>query len=311
MVSAPPSPPALIAFDRTIDGAGRIAIVRADGSSPPRIITTPSGNELPTWSPDGRVLLYVSLTGSDASHADLASTNVATGRTRLLTRTPGLDADPAWSPDGRTIAWTSDRSGLVAIWSMDRDGTRSRRLSTGPSDSQPAWSSDGRRIAFFDRAHGALEVMDANGTHRRRIASPRPSSGPAPPAWSPDGRSIVITAANGALYDISADGSGAHRMTPGAPRMVAWRPRWSPSGRELAFLDIASHGALEVVDLAGRIRTLAARTDGLSAPTWSPGGRTLAYADPAHHITTIAHGGGHRTMLTRAFGDDADPAWQP
>ena len=125
--------------------------MRADGTGR-RIITTESGNELPAWSPDGRTLLYVSLTGSDASHTDLASIDVATGRTTRLTHAPGLDADPAWSPDGRSIAWISDRSGRVAVWSMRRDGTHPRRLSSGPNDAQPAWSPDGRRIAFFDQS---------------------------------------------------------------------------------------------------------------------------------------------------------------
>jgi TolB protein len=212
MLATQPSAPALIAFDRTIDGAGRIGIVRADGSAA-RIVTTASGNELPTWSPDGRTLLYVSLTGSDALHTDLSSTNVATGRTTRLTRTPGLDADPAWSPDGRSIAWISDRSGRVAIWRMRSDGTGGHRLSDGPNDAQPAWSPDGRRIAFLDLSRGALEVMDANGAHRHRIVSPRPSGGPAPPAWSPDGRTLAIVAANGALYGVDVDGHGSRRLT--------------------------------------------------------------------------------------------------
>ncbi len=310
MLAAPHSMPALIAFDRTIDGAGRIAIVRSDGTGA-HIVTDAPGNELPTWSPDGRMLLYLSLTGSDASHADLFVTNIATGRTRRLTRTPGLDADPAWSPDGRTIAWISDRSGRVAVWSMRRDGTHPRRLSSGPNDTQPAWSPDGRRIGFFDQSRGALEVMDASGAHRRRVASPRPSSGPAPPAWSPDGRTIAITAANGALYAIPVDGGRARRLTRGAPGLIAWRPSWSPSGRQIAFLDLASHGALDVVGLSGRIRVVARRSDGLSAPRWSADGRTIVYADPAHHIATIGEGGSPRATLTHAFGDDADPAWQP
>ena len=93
--------------------------------------------------------------------------------------------------------------------------------------------------------------------------------------------------------------------------MIAWRPSWAPSGGELAFLDLASHGAVDVVDMLGRIRVVARRSDGLSAPRWSPDGSTLVYADPAHHIATVGERGSPHTTVTHAFGDDADPVWQP
>jgi Tol biopolymer transport system component len=41
---------------------------------------------------------------------------------------PLLDETPAWFPDGKRIAFQSDRSGRMAIWSMKVDGTELRQI---------------------------------------------------------------------------------------------------------------------------------------------------------------------------------------
>jgi TolB protein len=41
---------------------------------------------------------------------------------------PFLDETPAWFPDGKRIAFQSDRSGRMAIWTMNADGTGLRQI---------------------------------------------------------------------------------------------------------------------------------------------------------------------------------------
>ena len=45
-----------------------------------------------------------------------------------LTNNPGNDGLPAWSPVGHLIAFVSDRGGEWAVWAMEIDGTKPRKL---------------------------------------------------------------------------------------------------------------------------------------------------------------------------------------
>ena len=166
--------PGLIAFDRTVDGSGRVALARTSGGTD-RVITPAPGNESPVWSPDGSRLLYIS--GAGFADSDLYVYSLGTGRSRRLTAHAGLDAFPAWSPDGRRIAWTASRGGRIAIWVMSSDGSHKRQLTHGSTAEDPSWSPDGRTIAFIAMPSGSLEIMRADGSGRRRLSTLRAAGG--------------------------------------------------------------------------------------------------------------------------------------
>ena len=301
-------PASLIAFDRALDGSGRIHVVAPDGRGD-RIITPKPGFEAPAWSPDGLDLVYES--GSGPADGDLYSYRMSTGTIRRLTRHPGLDAYPAWSPDGSRIAWTANRGGGFAIWVMRRAGTAVRRLTGGPADGHPAWSPDGRTIAFVRAATHSLELVRANGQRPRRIGGERAFDTSTAPAWSPDGNWLAITGIDGALYTVATHGHALRRLTPDRPGTIAWRPAWSPRGGKIAFINLAD-SALDVVDtVSAHIRVLAARSDALSTPAWSPDGRFLAFSDGSAHLEMISSDGRARRVLTHGISTDANPAWRP
>jgi Tol biopolymer transport system component len=301
--------PAVIAFDRTRDGAGRVATVRTSGGHVTTLTPAP-GNESPVWSPDGRSLVFVS--GAGFSDSDLYVTVLASGRTRRLTRLPGLNAYPSWSPDSRRIAWTSGPGGRLGIWVASRTGAGPRRLTHGGHDAYPAWSPDGTRIAYLDLADGALWLVRADGSGARRLPVPSRLGGAAAPSWAPDGHALAVPAASGAIYVVPTGGGRVRALTRGHGATLAWRPVWSPTGASIAFLDLDHHGALDVVAANGRgLRTLVPRSDGLSAPSWSPDGRALAFADAAQHIEIVAADGRDRHAITQGRTADANPAWRP
>ena len=300
--------PGRIAFDRTLDGSGRIHVIGPDGRGD-RVLTPEPGSEAPVWSPDGSTLVYEY--GAGLADSELYAYAMATGTVRRLTRHHGLDAFPAWSPDGSQIAWTADRGGAFAIWVMRRDGSGARRLTSGPADSHPAWSPDGSAVAFVRAPAGALEVVSADGTRLRALAAGRAFDVSSAPAWSPDGRWLAIAGSDGALSLVAADGHALRRLTPRRPGTIAWRPSWSPRGGQVAFINLAG-GALDVVAVGpDRVRVLARKTDELSTPAWSPDGRRLAFADGAAHLETIASDGRSRRVLTHGISSDANPAWRP
>jgi TolB protein len=84
-----------IAFTKQAQNRFAIGIMRPDGSGE-RILTEGYHNEGPTWSPNGRVLMFFRDPGGN-SGPSLYTVDV-TGRNELRTPTPSYASDPAWSP---------------------------------------------------------------------------------------------------------------------------------------------------------------------------------------------------------------------
>jgi hypothetical protein len=128
----------------------------AEGKDWVRLTDSPGADGLPSFSPDGRRIVYVS--DRDGNH-DLWIVDADGKNARRLTDAPGLDTMPAWSPDGKTIAFTSDRDGKQGIYLVDADGSDFRRLSPeGAFDAWPAWNRDGTRLVFQSMRDGDFEI---------------------------------------------------------------------------------------------------------------------------------------------------------
>ena len=84
-----------IAFTKQAQGQFAIGIMRPDGSGE-RILTEGYHNEGPTWSPNGRVIMFFRDPGGN-SGPSLYTVDV-TGRNELRVPTPSYASDPAWSP---------------------------------------------------------------------------------------------------------------------------------------------------------------------------------------------------------------------
>jgi len=100
-----------------------------------------TSDEFPTWSPDGRWVVYY--------HDDLANDSIYPSGLYIIDTTgnnlrlliPGFASTPAWSPDSKWIAFCSG-----AIYAMSFEGDSIRQL-TPFSAFFPSWSPDGKRIA--------------------------------------------------------------------------------------------------------------------------------------------------------------------
>src|SRR5690606_17936423 len=71
-----------------------------------RITVDLNGVTTPSWSPDGKQLVF---TGYDGGLSDLFIINADGSNLRRLTNDRFADLHPVWSPDGRTIAFATDR----------------------------------------------------------------------------------------------------------------------------------------------------------------------------------------------------------
>jgi tricorn protease len=131
----------------------------------------------PTLSADHVAFVY----GGDVWIADRSG-----GDARRLTSTPAVESHPQFSPDGQTIAFTSDRSGTTAVYTVSVDGGAPTRLTWYPAGTHTVgWTPDGSRVLFASSratapsGYDRLWTVSAQGGPSAACASGR--SIPAPP----------------------------------------------------------------------------------------------------------------------------------
>jgi TolB protein len=111
-----------------------------------------ANNGMPSWSPDGKQIVYRVARGSSR---ELHILNLASGKSRRLETGSEYDTFPSWSPRGDWIVFTSKRDGDYEIYRIRPDGTGLLRLTRLPgNDAHPSISPDGEWIAFATSVQG-------------------------------------------------------------------------------------------------------------------------------------------------------------
>ena len=263
---------ARIAFASDRDGNWEIYVMDVNGGNPRNLTNDPSDDRDPSWSPDGKHIVFFSnrdghvIDGRPTS--EIYVMDADGGNPQNLTNDRNDDRFPSWSPDGKRIAFVSDRDGAPRyfdIYVMDADGGNLQRLTSDPRDDRnPSWSPDGERIVFGARREGHFEtkfavtyeiyVMDADGGNPQRLTENRKNDWG--PSWSPDGKRITFASdrkgdlVNIEIYVMDADGSNPQRLTEN--RVYDWQPSWSPDGERIAFVsDRDGNSEIYVMDADG------------------------------------------------------------
>lgn len=133
-------------------------------------------NEVPTWSPDGSSLAWISENGFIRAHLysrAIVVRDVVTGATRTIRPRLGFFTSLRWSPDGRRFLVVGyDAGGTHGLFIVDAvSGAVTPAVVDPPGDeigtSCPQWLPDGREI-FFARG-GALRVRDLSTNADRQL----------------------------------------------------------------------------------------------------------------------------------------------
>ncbi|TCD04838.1 amidohydrolase [Erythrobacteraceae bacterium CFH 75059] len=180
------------------ESLGKLWIRPMSGGEARRLVAD-SGDAMeawPSWSRDGRQIVFVSWTDSDLG---AISTVPATGgRARAITRERGHYANPRFSPDGRLIAFEQRSGGYLTaargggrpgLHLVNVDGTNQRRLRV--EGSTPQWGARSDRLFFIGSREGkaALLSTDLEGGNSRTHATGELVNDI---SVSPDGRHIAF-----------------------------------------------------------------------------------------------------------------------
>jgi Tol biopolymer transport system component len=192
-----------IAFVSNRSEGYQIWLTNSDGSNQVQITHVKEGACQPSWSPDGKRLVFVS--PCDGKKDQYPGTSLfiinadGTGKVALSDSTIG-EYDPAWSPDGTRIVCTSLRDQsrdrrLRQLYIYNLADKTATKLSQNIYESnwQAVWSPDSQQIAYVSDVGGLTRIFIINADGKsapKRLT--RDEWGPATnPAWSPDGKEII------------------------------------------------------------------------------------------------------------------------
>jgi serine/threonine protein kinase len=157
----------------------------------------------PTVSRDR--LAYESKTGNpDLWRLELTGVQALKPPSRPVFSRSSWEVNPCIVRDGSRIAFESNSSGSMEIWTCDADGTGLMKLTDigATSTGSPNWSPDGRNIAFDSTKSGNNDIyaVSAKGGPVRRITTDAAEE--VVPRWSRDGRWIYFGSNRGGSWQI-------------------------------------------------------------------------------------------------------------
>jgi Tol biopolymer transport system component len=277
-----------VVFTSQENGQQHLETIFVQGGPAKRLTELPSTE--PAYSPDGRLIAYVS-----------RRMYTTAGETKRFEHPPG------------------------GVWVVPADGGTPVLVADVKSQANyPIWSPDGRMIAF--RADEAIWVVpvspDGKPTAKpTRFDPPHPFSSVLA-GWTNDNEIGLVLRSSGyaAIYTVPTSGGQASQVTP--PNVWS-NPKWSPDGKRIFFRNQSGHVSSvaaeggEVIDVPvhSDVKILEPSVGGENAI--SPDGKTIVFAGvkdglPGIHLWTIPVAGGEPKQLTsdeRESIENRFPCW--
>ena len=251
----------------------QLRVTDADGEGGQIALSSPEPVISPAWSPDGKLLAYVSF---ETQKAAVWVQDLSTGERRVVASFRGSNSAPAWSPDGRQLALTLSQDGLAQIYTMPLSGGSPTRVTSSTGiDTEPVYSPDGRQIYFVSDRGGGPQVyrLPSGGGAVERVTFSGNYN--ISPAISPDGRLLAYIARQGSAYRLMTQDLESGTLQALSDSQNDESPSFAPSGRLLVYATrMQGADVLMTTTLDGKIksRLLTSGAD-MREPAWGPFGR--------------------------------------
>jgi eukaryotic-like serine/threonine-protein kinase len=216
-----------------------------------------------SFSPDGRQMVYLRDSSSDASSTLIVANSDGTGE-RVLSKMPlpGY-SDPAWSPDGKWIAASvldpgSQNLGRIVL--LNADNGKEKTIYAGSAILQkPTWMPDSEHLVFIFHDvssdwNGQVGEVAITAGKLHRITNDLNSYSNLTLGVTKDGKQLVAIqiTPQSAIYTMSSDPSGSANAKE-IDNHVNTNVGWLPDGR-LVALDYDGH--ISVMNADGSNRSI-------------------------------------------------------
>jgi TolB protein len=305
-----------------------IYLIRPDGSGLQRKTTAQAFAGSPTWSTDGKRLVFYETDLKEVNNivtvrrlrgtTQISTLDIETGEHRSLTSGAGEKWSPRWL--------TPDR---IAYVSGGPDG--GIEFTTGDSGARgafgsPNWSTDGRHMVFHRDVAPDWPPPPFCEWHSRDSRFRLIRTGVFP-SYSPSGDRLVCNSQPGAIHHNSIlimKSDGTQRSVlfkDGEKSAVA--PAWSPMGEKIAFgfgrffQTMLGPSASDIAVIGTDGRGLKVLTDGrgnYGFPSWAPDGQRLVYRSSdgkASKLIVLNTATGAAQGLDTGSSLNNFPAWSP
>ena len=160
-------------------GFRHIFVVPSEGGSPRQVTSGNFNHGSPSWTPDGRTILFNGNRNEDWQYdyrnSEIYSVNVNTGEINTLTTRNGPDGSPRVSPDGKLVAFLGYEDKvqtyqLTRLQLMNPDGSNKRALldDLDRSISNPQWDAQSKGLYFQydDKGKTKIGYVSIGGSFR-------------------------------------------------------------------------------------------------------------------------------------------------
>lgn len=273
-----------------------------------------SGDHSPSFSPDGRALVFARSTlgaSGDFFLLPLSEQLQAYAEPKRLTFENGRAQHPVWLPHGRELVVSFSPDGAnFTLWRLPALGAAglTRLVGVGLNARQPSVSRSGSRLTYTKLTYGldiwrsrigdetVPPVRLASSTWREAL-----------PSYSPDGKRIAFESSRSGSTQIwiaESDGSSAVQLTSFGESGC---PRWSPDGGLIAFNSTAAgQSDIYVVSAAGGLpRRLTSYPADDYMPSWSQDSRWIYFTSSRSgqpQVWKIPAEGGDPKQITKHGG---------